>query len=359
MDKRRAKREAATALPRRRRRRGRRRLDAAPSVAGHQTPAPLDSLARAADRVDVAVLISPAAGRGRARAARRRRPRLPSGPAGLDAARSCRPRTGADAERQAAEAVAAGTGAVVAVGGDGTAHAALQAVAGTTTPLAVVPAGTGNDLALALGIPRGPGGRRPRRRRGPGRPGRAPDHRRRPHRRPVVGDRALLRLRLRRHRPRQPAALAPRPPPVRRGDPRRAGAAAAAGARSSCWTASRMTVPVTLVAVGNTSWYGGGMKVCPGADPSDGLFDVTVVGPLDPPRSSMRQRAEAHRGHAHRERRGHRAPGGAGGARLARRHHLRRRRAGGPAARGRRVRARGPAHRRHRPRLTAAPNDSG
>jgi diacylglycerol kinase (ATP) len=37
------------------------------------------------------------------------------------------------------------------------------------------------------------------------------------------------------------------------------------------------TLPVTLVAVGNTSWYGGGMKVCPGADPSDGLFDVTVV----------------------------------------------------------------------------------
>jgi diacylglycerol kinase family enzyme len=41
-----------------------------------------------------------------------------------------------------------------------------------------------------------------------------------------------------------------------------------------------MTVPVTLVAVGNTRWYGGGLKVCPGADPTDGLFDVTVVGPM-------------------------------------------------------------------------------
>src|SRR3712207_8394081 len=40
------------------------------------------------------------------------------------------------------------------------------------------------------------------------------------------------------------------------------------------------TLPVTMVAVGNTAWYGGGMKVCPGADPADGLFDVTVVGPL-------------------------------------------------------------------------------
>jgi diacylglycerol kinase (ATP) len=40
------------------------------------------------------------------------------------------------------------------------------------------------------------------------------------------------------------------------------------------------TLPVTLIAVGNTCWYGGGMKVCPGADPSDGQFDVTVVGPI-------------------------------------------------------------------------------
>jgi diacylglycerol kinase (ATP) len=39
------------------------------------------------------------------------------------------------------------------------------------------------------------------------------------------------------------------------------------------------TLPVTMVAVGNTPWYGGGMKVCPAADPTDGLFDVTVVGP--------------------------------------------------------------------------------
>nr|WP_275586424.1 hypothetical protein [Geodermatophilus normandii] len=40
------------------------------------------------------------------------------------------------------------------------------------------------------------------------------------------------------------------------------------------------TRPVTLVAVGNTAWYGGGMRVCPDADPADGLLDVTVVGPV-------------------------------------------------------------------------------
>src|SRR3712207_7544516 len=38
------------------------------------------------------------------------------------------------------------------------------------------------------------------------------------------------------------------------------------------------TLAATMVAVGNTPWYGGGLKVCPEADPADGLFDVTVVG---------------------------------------------------------------------------------
>jgi diacylglycerol kinase (ATP) len=40
------------------------------------------------------------------------------------------------------------------------------------------------------------------------------------------------------------------------------------------------TLPVTLVAVGNTSSYGGALRICPGADPGDGCFDVTVVGPM-------------------------------------------------------------------------------
>lgn len=38
--------------------------------------------------------------------------------------------------------------------------------------------------------------------------------------------------------------------------------------------------PMTLVAIGNTAWFGGGMEVCPGADPHDGLLDVVSVGPL-------------------------------------------------------------------------------
>ena len=53
-------------------------------------------------------------------------------------------------------AVADGVDAVVALGGDGMAHLALQAVAGTATPLGLIPAGTGNDLANTLGLPDDP-----------------------------------------------------------------------------------------------------------------------------------------------------------------------------------------------------------
>ena len=35
-----------------------------------------------------------------------------------------------------------------------------------------------------------------------------------------------------------------------------------------------------LIAIGNGSSYGGGMKVCPGADMSDGLFDLMVLRPV-------------------------------------------------------------------------------
>ncbi|KUI15033.1 diacylglycerol kinase [Mycolicibacterium acapulense] len=34
---------------------------------------------------------------------------------------------------------------------------------------------------------------------------------------------------------------------------------------------------LTLAAFGNTRSYGGGMRICPGADPTDGLLDVTMV----------------------------------------------------------------------------------
>ncbi|MGY1616469.1 diacylglycerol/lipid kinase family protein [Geodermatophilus sp. SYSU D00691] len=226
--------------------------------------------------MDVAVLVPPAAGRGRARAAAH-------GVLGALRAAGLEPRvlpatTRAAAEQQAAQAVAAGTGAVVAVGGDGAAHAALQAVAGTTTPLAVVPAGTGNDLALALGVPVEPvaaahaaatdlvEGRTT-----------TVDAGRTGDRwwatvlccgfDSAVTDRAN-RLRWPRGRRRYDVAILAELARLR------------PHALTLTLDGERTTVPATLVAVGNTPWYGGGMRVCPGADPADGLFDVTVLGPV-------------------------------------------------------------------------------
>jgi len=66
---------------------------------------------------------------------------------------------GSDVSESAALAGAAvdrGCGALVVCGGDGIVHTALQAVAGSPVPLGVVPAGSGNDFARDLGIPRTP-----------------------------------------------------------------------------------------------------------------------------------------------------------------------------------------------------------
>jgi len=226
--------------------------------------------------MDVAVLVSPAAGRGRARALAD--DVLAALRAGGLTPRRLSATTGAEAERQAADAVAAGTGAVVAVGGDGTAHAALQAVAGTGVPLAVVPAGTGNDLVLALGIPRDPvAAARAAAEDLTAGITRTVDAGRTGDRwwatvlccgfDSAVTDRAN-RLRWPRGRRRYDVAILAELAALR---PREV---------ELVLDGERTTVPVTLVAVGNTCWYGGGMKVCPGADPADGLFDVTVVGPM-------------------------------------------------------------------------------
>ena len=55
----------------------------------------------------------------------------------------------------ASQSVADGIEALIACGGDGTVHCALQAVAGTQTTLGIIPAGTGDDIARALGLPLG------------------------------------------------------------------------------------------------------------------------------------------------------------------------------------------------------------
>lgn len=58
-----------------------------------------------------------------------------------------------DALREAVEAeVAAGTQAVLVVGGDGMVHLGVNALAHTGIPLGIIPAGTGNDAARGLGL---------------------------------------------------------------------------------------------------------------------------------------------------------------------------------------------------------------
>ena len=54
---------------------------------------------------------------------------------------------------QAAEAAEAGVDLVMAAGGDGTVTACAAGLAGKPVPLAILPAGTGNLLAVNLGVP--------------------------------------------------------------------------------------------------------------------------------------------------------------------------------------------------------------
>ena len=102
---------------------------------------------------EIALLTNPAAGKGRgARARVAALGRLRS--AGLEV----RDLSGRDADEALDLARAAvadpAVDALVVVGGDGMVHLGVQAVAGTPTALGIVPAGTGNDVARYLDLPR-------------------------------------------------------------------------------------------------------------------------------------------------------------------------------------------------------------
>ncbi|GAA3100260.1 diacylglycerol kinase [Streptomyces rectiviolaceus] len=225
---------------------------------------------------EITLFVNPTAGRGRG--AHAAQPAASALRASGFSVRTVIGEDSSDALRRARDAVDAGTRALIAVGGDGMASLALQAVAETSTPLGVIAVGTGNDFARALGLPvRDPAaagavvadalGAGRTRDIDLGRVGKTWFG-------TVLASGFDSRVNDRGNRMRWPtgrfkydlamvaelAAFRPIPYRITLDDDQ------------------VHQVEATLVAVGNGSSYGGGMKICARADMSDGLFDVTVVG---------------------------------------------------------------------------------
>ena len=226
----------------------------------------------------IAVLSNPSAGKGRAAAA---------ADAAIARLRSEGARVAAyagssalDTSRLAAEALAKKPSALVVVGGDGTLSGILQVATSQDVPIVFVAAGTGNDFARAVGLPRGDAG--------------------------AAASLALYGV------PRSVDVGE-----VRSGDEVRLFLTVAAlgfdakvtdrtdrlrwprgelryylaliielvrlrpmNFRLSVDGGAPRDAPGTLIAIGNTASYGGGMPVCAGAQPDDGLLDVVQVGAL-------------------------------------------------------------------------------
>ena len=240
--------------------------------------------------MNVALLVNPTAGKGRAAGVVARvTERLRSGGASVAIL------VGTDAQHAktlARQAVEDGVDAVVALGGDGMVHLALNVVAGTSTPLGIIPAGTGNDLANTLQLPT---------------------------KDPVAAAALIIdRLAGAGARPMDAVRVAPsiasngERPPLWFGCVLGAGFDSRVNDRANrmSWPRGRMRYNVAilaelgvfrplpfvleldgerleteamLVAVGNAKSYGAGMKVTPDAEVDDGVVDVQVLGPLSKP----------------------------------------------------------------------------
>ncbi len=105
------------------------------------------------DVTRVVLLLNPASGRGRASvAAPVAVTRLQE--RGLDVVQVVGSDAADAAVRLRAAIAEAPTAGVISCGGDGTVNLCLQVLAGTDLPLGIIPAGTGNDIATVLGMPK-------------------------------------------------------------------------------------------------------------------------------------------------------------------------------------------------------------
>ncbi|MBO1750409.1 diacylglycerol kinase family lipid kinase [Actinotalea sp. BY-33] len=233
-------------------------------------------------RARLGVVVNPTAGSGRGR----RR-----GERAVDALRArghaVQVLTASDATTaadRARRAVLVGLDALVVVGGDGMVHLGANLVAGTGLPLGIVAAGSGNDVARALGLPRHD----------------VDEAVEALDRGLVAGGRSIDAVTVGTPGTRTPewyvavlsagvdAAVNARANTLRRprGTARyvRALAGELAGFRPYDY---RVTLddgvwagPGTLVAVANGPTFGGGLRIAPDASLDDSLLDVVLAGPL-------------------------------------------------------------------------------
>lgn len=221
-------------------------------------------------------MVNPTAGKGRGARYGERALRVL-----IEAGLAVQPILGTDADDAAKRARAAldtGADALVVAGGDGMVSLALQLVASTGVPLGVIPAGTGNDAARFLGLPLG-APEAAARIIAAGTTGRFDLGRVTAAGKPeprwfatVLACGLDSKVNERANRMRRP-----------RGSSRYT-LALLAELAPFCALPFGVTVDGTagavdgmLIAVGNGPSYGGGMRICPLADPRDGRFQVTVV----------------------------------------------------------------------------------